>query len=191
MDKQIFIEENQQFKIETYKDVKFIELNPIYSKTILSDVDLIIIDGDSTIFMEYKNSNIPGASNPESLNKKIKTDEHYIKIARKYYDSLIYISNCEKSNSSKKYYYILETEKMDSPLRKMIATKIKKKLPFGIEENQGVIYPLINDFHIISIKEWNELFSEYKFSSYEMKEKIIEGLQTPVSECIDENSVKC
>ena len=43
--------------------------------------------------MEYKNSTVANATNPEAFEFKLNEDKHYTKIARKYYDSLIYINN--------------------------------------------------------------------------------------------------
>jgi len=78
----IFIEENKCFKIDCKKADEIIELHDEYHKTnILSDVDLIIVNENSVIFMEYKNSNIPNAANPEAFEKKINDDSKQIKIA--------------------------------------------------------------------------------------------------------------
>lgn len=160
-----FVEENKIFKIETDKADAFITLNPIYHKTILSDVDLIIIDGNTAILMEYKNSNIPNAAKPEIFDSMVKTDDHYMKIARKYYDSMLYISNINMKFNNKKYYYVLEAKNMDSVLRKIIAGKIKKKLPFNIHKELGLAQTLVDEFHVVSIEDWNKTFKDYSFTA--------------------------
>jgi len=99
----IFIEENKLFKIDCNKAIEIIELHDEYHKTnILSDVDLLIIDASNITFMEYKNSNVPNAANPRAFENSIREDKHYLKIARKYYDSLIYISNKTGCENKKK-----------------------------------------------------------------------------------------
>lgn len=165
MAKHTFIEENKQYKIETEEADQFIDLNPIFHKTILSDVDLIIIKNDKAILMEYKNSNIPTAVNPQSFETTIRMDDHYTKITRKYMDSLIYLNNADVAISNKSYCYVLETRNMDSVLRKLIASKIKKKLPFNLHSELGLTKTLIDDFKVISIEEWNQLYSEFAFSA--------------------------
>ena len=169
MPNKIFIEENRLFKIDCSKAIEIIELHDEYHKTnILSDVDLIIIDESSITFMEYKNSNVPNAANPKAFENSIREDKHYMKIARKYYDSLIYINNkagCE--NKKKSYYYVIECSKADSVVRKMLAGRIKSKLPFILQGNlQGLKQELINHFEVVNIDEWNNKFSNYKFEAY-------------------------
>lgn len=164
MAKHKFIEENGIYKIESNEGNQFIELNKLYSKTILSDVDLIIIEDDLAIFMEYKNSNIKEAKNPEAFDRNIRDDKHYMKIARKYYDSLIYILNSNMKLKKKVYYYILETKTMDSVTRKLIAGKIKRKLPISMDDSEFE-ENLIDDFKVVSIDEWNKTFSRYKLIS--------------------------
>ncbi len=168
MPDKIFIEENKLFKIDCNKAIEIIELHDEYHKTnILSDVDLIIIDETSIIFMEYKNSSVSNAANPKAFEKSIKEDKHYMKIARKYYDSLIYIDNktgCEYKK--KNYYYVIECSKADSVVRKMLAGKIKSRLPFILQGNlQGMKQALIDNFEVVNIHEWNNKFPDYKFEA--------------------------
>jgi hypothetical protein len=164
----IFIEENSFFKIDCKKADEIFELHDEYHKNILSDVDLIIVDKSGITFMEYKNSAIPNAANPKALEESIKEESHYIKIARKYYDSLIYI--CHKADCSmkeRKYYYVLECAKADSVVRKLLAGKIKKKLPFDLQENlENLSQVLIDHFEVLSICEWNNKFPDYQFEEY-------------------------
>lgn len=165
MAKHIFVEENKNFQIVTEHADQFIELNPVYHKTILSDVDLIIAKGNEVILIEYKNASIPNASNPVAFEEKLIDDDHYRKIARKYYDSLIYVANSELKADIKKYYYVIEAKNLDSVLRARIAGKIKKKLPFGFKSDLGLLKSLIDEFHVVSIEEWNNAYSEYAFTA--------------------------
>ena len=169
MSDKIFIEENRLFKIDCKKADEIVELHDEYHKTnILSDVDLIIVDESSITFMEYKNSNIPSAANPEAFEKSIKEEAHHNKIARKYYDSLIYIDNkvgCE--NRARNYYYVLECVKADSVIRKMLAGKIKNRLPFVLQGNlKNLRQALIDYFEVVNINEWNDKFPDYQFEAY-------------------------
>lgn len=91
-----------------------------------------------------------------------------MKIARKYYDSLIYIDNkagCE--NKIKNYYYVIECSKADSVVRKMLAGKIKSRLAFILQGNlQGMKQVLIDNFEVVNIYEWNNKFPDYKFETF-------------------------
>ncbi|GAU75900.1 hypothetical protein [Fusibacter sp. 3D3] len=165
MPKHIFVEENRNFKIITEYADEFIELNAVYHKTILSDVDLIIAKDNEVILMEYKNANVPNASNPEVFEEKLSHDDHYKKIARKYYDSLIYVANSELKADVKKFYYVIEAKNLDSVLRARIAGKIKMKLPFGFKSDLGLLKSFIDEFHVVSIEEWNNVYSEYAFTA--------------------------
>ena len=163
----IFIEENNNYRMDCSKAINLIEINSYYSKLggLLSDVDAIIELEDEVIFLEYKNSNIDGASNPESFDNKLTTDKHYIKIARKYYDSMLYVNVRNKMNDKIfKYYYILESARADSVIRNRLAGKIKRKLPFEIQkELPKLSRTLIDEFRVLSIEEWNNLYEDFKF----------------------------
>jgi hypothetical protein len=141
-----------------------VELHEKYKRIPLKDVDFIVENNDKILFVEYKNSNIPNASNPKAFEEKIKTDDHYVEIARKFYDSIIYIMACEK-NKPIEYIYILECQKADSVIRKSITAKIKKKLPFDLQqENEDIKRKLIACFCVVSIDEWNQKFPEFQIN---------------------------
>ncbi|QXM06789.1 hypothetical protein [Crassaminicella indica] len=165
MEQKIFIDENGVYKINCTSAIELIELHDYYNKNnLLSDVDFIMILDEDVIFVEYKNNTIPEVKNPKAFEKKITTEDHYKKIARKYYDSLIYIRH-RKSLTGKtyKYYYILECDKADSVMRKRLATKIKKKLPFELQTViPNIDEAMIDDFKVVNIEEWNKLFPSFK-----------------------------
>ncbi|MCT4605628.1 MAG: hypothetical protein N4A64_05895 [Marinisporobacter sp.] len=168
MDGKIFIEENGVYRIDCSSAIELIELHDYYNKSnLLSDVDLIIVLDEDVIFVEYKNSTIPGAKNPEAFEEKIATDDHYKKIARKYYDSLIYMGHRKVlMEKAYKYYYVLECGKADSVMRKRLATKIKKKLPFDLQTwIPNIEKTMIDDFKVVNIEEWNKLFPTFKLES--------------------------
>lgn len=112
--------------------------------------------------MEYKNANVSNAINPEAFEIKIKTDDHYKKIAQKFYDTLLYLIINEKKIDKLIYIYILERSIDDSALRKKIRNKIKKKLPFVIQEN----YPkkIISLFDVVSINEWKKKYPMFQIT---------------------------
>lgn len=163
MEEYKFIDENQQYTFDFSNAVWAISnLNYIYNSNInstLADVDFIVETQNDILFIEYKNSDIVGASNPDAFIEKIKKDKHYISIAQKYYGSLFYILACKKLKKFK-YVYILECNKADSVLRGIIRNKIKKYLPFKLNQCDGIKQELIANFEILSINDWN-LHNEY------------------------------
>ncbi|QPW60128.1 hypothetical protein [Clostridium botulinum] len=158
MEKYIFEDENKMFKFDFSNSLWAIDnLNTIYNNTvasILSDVDFIVETEEDIIFIEYKNSDIAGARNPDAFKEKIKKDSHYISIAKKYYGSLLYILGCEKEKNFK-FVYILECKSADTVLRKFIRNKIQLKLPFKLQKCSEIKKQLISEFNILSIDEWN------------------------------------
>jgi len=166
MSNYIFIDENRNFEFNFSTAKYAVELHEKYKRTFLKDVDFIVEKNDKIFFVEYKNSNIPNASNPKAFEEKIKTDDHYVEIARKFYDSIIYIMACEK-NKPFEYIYILECQKADSVIRKYITAKIKKKLPFDLQqENAEIKRKLIADFCVVSMDEWNQIFPEFQITPF-------------------------
>lgn len=151
----IFKEENSFYQIDlTLAEWSTDEIHNIFhsSKTELSDVDFVAETGSEIILIEYKNANVPGAANPDAFGSKI--DMVISKIARKYYDTSLYLDAIEKTKS-KTYIWILEYPQGDSVTRKSIRNKVAVKLPFELQRQPQVKKELIKDFQVLSIEEWN------------------------------------
>lgn len=89
-------------------------------------------------------------------------DKKISQVVRKYYDSFIYTSAMGiGNNKSKKIIYILEYPDGDSVTRRGIRNKLKTKLPFLFQELNEVIYKLIDEINVMSIKEWNEAYPDF------------------------------
>lgn len=150
MDQAIFIEENKQYKIDFTQALWATDqLHECYGEigNFLSDVDFIAETNEHILLIEYKNANIKDAVSPDSF--KPDSDEMIHKIARKFYDSLVYVNSLKKDKPIN-YYYILEYPKGDSVTRKLIRNRISDKLFFSINNVK-----LITDFNVMSINEWN------------------------------------
>lgn len=157
----IFIEENYVYQIDFSNAIWATnQLNTIYdnAKTILSDVDFIVETEDTILFVEYKNSDIDNAVNPNGF--KPQDDKSINKVVRKFYDSLFYV-NSVLDNKLKVYVYILETPKADSFLRGAVRSKLKAKLPFRLQVQNGFKEKLIDDVRVVSILEWNQKYPQF------------------------------
>ena len=126
---------------------------------ILSDVDFIAETHEEILLVEYKNANIPGAVHPEAFQPMDQKREH--KIARKYYDSWIYLTEIRK-NKPVTYIYILEYPNSDAVMRKRIRNHIADLLPFQLQKLPEIQTELIRSFEVLSIAEWN-VHSKYRF----------------------------
>lgn len=165
----IFSDENNKFQFNFSQAIWAInDLKGIYNKkiqSVLSDVDFIAETDNEIIFMEYKNSLIKNANNPKAFDEKLTSDDHYIKIAKKYYGSILYTMACKKEKEYK-YVYVLESAFAGSTDRKRLRNKIINKLPFELQKDSKVKHKLINDFEVLSIDEWNKdpLYSRFPIS---------------------------
>lgn len=145
-------------------------LNSIYheSKIELSGVDFIAETENDLLFIEYKNAKVSNASNPSSFQPNL--DKKINQVVRKYYDSFIYTSAMGIGNKkSKRFIYILEYPNGDSVTRRAIQNKLKTKLPFLFQELNEVIYNLIDEMNVMSIKEWNEAYPNFPLLQIEKK----------------------
>lgn len=162
----IFTDENGQFQFDFVKALEVHRIHEYYQRvagSLLSDVDYILEREKDYLFIEYKNCDIPNAANPEAYYKKLKEDNHYIKIARKYYDSLLFVLALGKIKPVR-YVYILECQKAAATERKMIREKIMMKLPFALQRNPVFQNPWIDEFQVCSIEEWNQNFPDFLVS---------------------------
>lgn len=167
----IVTDENQKMKFDFTNAITVFEphdLANMYSNY-LSDVDFVIEDKERLLCIEYKNANVEGASNPEAFTEKIRTDKFWDKIAKKFYGTMFLVWACDQNPSDKPVQYILLMETnpgMDPVLKKRLAAKMKKRLPFRYKENNEVKRHVIdNEFLILDIEEWNKEFAEYPICS--------------------------
>lgn len=160
----IFRDENETWEIDfTAAIFARDDLNKVFSQvsgSVFSDVDFVVVDEERIIFVECKNSNFKGVINPEAFkpleDKRIKVMVH------KYCYSFIYIrSLLGNINKKKIYIYLVETNNGDSVLRKEIRNRLKKMLPFVIQERENLKESIIDEVQVYSLEEWNENFKEF------------------------------
>ncbi len=158
----IFTEENGFYSIDCSNAIWATDsVHDLYMSqtvSILSDVDWIIETDEFMLLVEYKNADIPGATAPDKFKPEL--DQKINSVVRKYYDTLHYLNIFNKTKP-KKYIYILEYPKGDVVSRKMIRNKLKKKLPFNLQELDGSVNELINSVEVLEIKEWNKKYNMF------------------------------
>ncbi len=118
--------------------------------TFLCDADFIAETSNYIYIIEYKNANIPNAANPAGFNPS--AQDKVDKVARKFYDSLHYLSTNNK-NKPVKYIYVVEYPNAGSTDRRLLRNKIADRLPFRLQ--QGKAKSIIDGFDVVSIAEWN------------------------------------
>lgn len=90
MRNKVLLEENKKYKFD-FSDLEYVwEMHDLTNNIMLSDVDFITETDKEVLFIEYKNASIEGAVNPNGMLEKIKGEDFYKRIARKYYDSFCY-----------------------------------------------------------------------------------------------------
>jgi hypothetical protein len=169
------MEENRKYKIEHGSEIDWVELHTIYQKagsgcSLLCDVDVVIEMEDKVVFMEYKNYDVsqsPNPSKPPSVSSDKGGREREVlsvKIAKKYFGSYVAIKSMQGLYDKKyKYYFVIECSSLDSALRIELYERIRAKLPFNIQNDLPRIKkPLIDEFKLLDIKKWNELFPDFK-----------------------------
>ncbi|GHS93143.1 hypothetical protein AGMMS50276_02740 [Synergistales bacterium] len=159
----IFVEENGFYRLDCTSAVWATDgLHNIYhsSNIALSDVDFISESEENLYLIEYKNANIPQAANNPTPITADKNDKLHNKIAQKFYGSIIYIKMLNKTKPVN-YIFIAEYPHADEITRKLLRNKIKRKLPFKLQERAEVISPLITNFDVVSIAEWNIKYSAF------------------------------
>jgi hypothetical protein len=163
----IFVEENGIYQIDLSAAVEAMDDLGAKYKAIgnfLSDVDFIAETNDAILLIEYKNTKIKNAQNPDAFKEKVSNGELYDNVLKKYYGSVFYILACQKKKPIN-FVLIIESQFMDIVMRKRALAAIKKRLPFILQKIPEVSVNLISDFKVLSIKEWNDQFSMFPLSA--------------------------
>ena len=154
--KKVFMEENGCYSFDCTKALWATdEIHQAYSSTegSLNDVDLVIETEKKIIMMEYKNACISGAAKPEAFQPG--ADKKINNVVKKFYDSLHYMHLMGKEKP-KEFVYVLEYPNGDSVSRRMIRNRLKKKLPFHLQDLVSDKVKLIEKVDVVSINEWNQ-----------------------------------
>lgn len=158
----IFKDENESWQIDCSSAIwatdKLHEIFSVVKDSLLSDVDFVVEAENFMLFVESKNSNFKEAQHEFNPLDK----EKIANVARKYYDSLIYVRALMKERNKKKIYiYLLESRNGDSNLRKSVRNRLKDRLPFKLQRNDELHETLIDDFDVLSFDEWNKRFKQF------------------------------
>ncbi|MEA5024259.1 hypothetical protein SDC9_09369 [bioreactor metagenome] len=151
---EIYIEENGIYQLDCSAALwSTDQIHTLYhaAGTFLCDADFVAETEKFLVLIEYKNSSIPNAANPDRF--KPSSPQKIDNIARKFYDSLHYLT-LEEKNKPLRYVYIVEYPQAGVTERKMLRNAIANKLPFKMQ--QGKQRKLVDDFEVLSISEWNE-----------------------------------
>jgi hypothetical protein len=154
----VYVEENNKYKIDCTNAIwstDQIHFDYVATHSLLSDVDFVIETEDIIYLVEYKNSNLPYAANPDAFQPN--TQKKVEKIARKYYDSLHYLK-MHDSHKPVKYIYVVDYPNAGQTDRMLLRDKITDLLPFQLQIGSPI--KLISGFDVLSIDEWNA-HSEY------------------------------
>jgi hypothetical protein len=167
MSENIYKDENNKYKFD-FSDCKVFEYHSLSQKTtILSDVDFVINSKNEIIFLEYKNAAVKGVVNPDEILRKLKTEEFYRKVAKKFYSSLFLHWACRENENDLPINYILLVEhpEIDGRLRKILREKIFKQLPINLKDNESIKRNIMNQFNVYNFVEWHKNYPQFKITS--------------------------
>lgn len=167
----ILLDENKEFQFDFSQTSYVWQMDELTSNLILSDVDFITETDKEILFIEYKNANIKGAVNPDGMFSKIKHQDFYMKIARKYYDSLLLFWTRKGSISewSIAYVLLIEHPMIDKKLRKQLKLKIGNQLPLKLNDDH-ILKKYLSRFEVFNLEEWQENFPEINITPVAMNE---------------------
>jgi len=157
----VYLEENELYQIDLRTAIwSKGDLHDLYKCIghILSDVDFIAETENAVFLIEYKNTEVENARDHKSFAEKMANGVLIDNMVKKYYGSAFYILACEKKKPIH-FIAVIESKLMeDSFMRRRIEASIKRRLPFDLQKNQGILSNLIVDFKILSISEWNKQY---------------------------------
>ncbi len=162
----VLLDENKQFQFDFSNAPYVWQVQELTKSTMLSDVDFITEIKGEIVFLEYKNANIQGAKAPDAMVKKMKHEDFYKKIARKFYDSLLLFWACGGNQEEKPITYVLLIEHpiIDKKIRKQLVLKIGKQLPLSLVDDR-LKRKILSSFAVYNIDEWREQFSQIEIKS--------------------------
>ncbi|MDE7310661.1 MAG: hypothetical protein K2N87_03415 [Eubacterium sp.] len=171
--KNILIDENGDYGLE-YTNAVWAsdQMHKDYhtTKVPLADADFLLEDEKFIMIVEYKNANIRKARDAGLKTPQFNPmdDKKFASIVRKFYDSLHYVRLLEKYKPVR-YIYVVETPNGDETMRKRLRDKMKKLLPFDLQEKLNTGIKLINKVDVLSIEEWNmhDEYGKYPFIKIE------------------------
>ena len=165
-----FYEENNVYKIDCTKAIWATdEIHSLYKKHglshILCDADFVIESKDFILLVEYKNASIQAATQHASTTKTYDPlqNEKIIKIAQKYYDSLHYLHMMGKTKPIR-YVFVVEFPNGDPVNRRLLKTRLHSLLPFNLQREPIASNTLIESLDVVSISEWNSMYSDFPFT---------------------------
>jgi len=159
-----YIEENKKYKFK-FANFSVYEYHKLAQETtILSDVDFVIDMKDKLLLVEYKNASVKGVINPNSFFEKIKTQEFYAIIAKKYYNTLFLHWACERNKNEVPIEYVLliEHPAIDGKFRKQLRDKIYNQLPFKLKTNPEIKREVFTKFEVLNLDEWQHSYPIFK-----------------------------
>ena len=124
----------------------------------LCDADFVLETEQHILLIEYKNAKIKEALLHVETEKQYNPFEEkkFWTLIRKFYDSIPYLYLSGKLSKPIRYICVLEYPKGDSVSRKLLRNKMKKKLPFALQDKMGKTGNLVHSVDVLNIQEWNE-----------------------------------
>lgn len=156
-------DENGHYTFDFSKCIEVFQYHDIANSSNLNDVDFIAEMESSILFIEYKNSDVPGASNPSGLFDKRRSNPHEFNrnIINKFLHSIIILwAECKNPrNKPIHYVFIINEGKIDRKIRFKIKRMLISNLPFNLRGG-SIKKEVITSVEVVNLEEFKQKYTE-------------------------------
>lgn len=160
----VIMDENGHYTFDFSGCIEISQYHDIANQSKLNDVDFIAEMESKILFIEYKNSDVPGSSNPNGLFEKRKNNPHEFNrnLINKFLHSLIVLwAECKNSgNKPIHYIFIINEGLVDKKVRAKIKKMLENNLPFKLNEESTIKKEIITYVDVVNLDEFKQKYSE-------------------------------
>ncbi|MDM8535486.1 hypothetical protein QUF70_01895 [Desulfobacterales bacterium HSG17] len=146
-------EQDLRISLENAVNGENFDRDEIKNGTSIQPVDLIFEFEKYYLFVEVKDPDVPGASNPEHFRKDLQTGKVIRKVAGKFRDTTFFRMNQGKNDKPIKYLFLLSMASLDPILLSNKQDELRKSLPAVHHFWESDITCMV-----INIQQWQRLF---------------------------------
>lgn len=156
-------DENGHFTFDFTKSIDVYQYHNIANKSNLNDVDFVAEMQTMILFIEYKNSDVPGTSNPNGLYEKRRNNpiEFNTNLINKFLHTLLILLVEGKNPDNKPIHYILIINEplIDRKIRRKIKKMLDNNLPFNLR-GDTIKKEVITAVDVVDLEEFISKYPE-------------------------------
>ena len=152
-------EQDLRISLEKAVDGENFDREDVKHGTSLQPVDLIFEFKDYYLFVEVKDPDVPGTSNPESFRTNLQSGKVIRKVAGKFRDTTYFRINEGKCDKKIKYVFLLSMASLDAALLETKQDELRKSLPSS-HSFWGSNVTCV----IMNIEQWKRKFGKHSIT---------------------------